>query len=369
MRRSKGFILAEILISMMLQAGFVIVLCGAFYLLVSFESDVQQILTARARGQRVIQYIDQRIRNAGLGFEKLRKISEVQNALSPFTEGGDRALYPKKDGENSDKKKLRLPVALEYSNADVPYTGNDKPNPHKNEFKNERGNSTQWGNILTLLYAKRNTDNGVNLVVTAEVNTDVDVEDESSNVIGDYTYKFISGENEINKSECEFNKSGDSKKMNAWGVMAGTGVPFVVSYKSGKISFDVFPANTTLNVYTGDELLYLKCEKMFAAKDNDGERNFYVQELKDGNKWTDWTAKQPYQNGILGLYFELDTKANILDLWVLASGGKDGKYHERALSWPTHAYWKNNVFNYYVVYVSHASWKLENIPEVFNWNS
>ena len=62
----RGYILAEVLISMLLRASFIAVLCGAFYLVASFESDIHLKLVARERGQRIINYLDARIRNAGL---------------------------------------------------------------------------------------------------------------------------------------------------------------------------------------------------------------------------------------------------------------------------------------------------------------
>ncbi|MBQ6737175.1 MAG: hypothetical protein IJP41_01810, partial [Synergistaceae bacterium] len=59
-----------------------------------------------------------------------------------------------------------------------------------------------------------------------------------------------------------------------------------------------------------------------------------------------------------------------------------GKIHDVPASWPEKGKeiqfgsggkkWNNvltDYFKYHVMYVSHASWKLENIPEGFNWNS
>ncbi|MBR0076059.1 MAG: hypothetical protein IJP96_09925, partial [Synergistaceae bacterium] len=163
MRHSKGFILAEILISMMLQAGFVIVLCGAFYLLVSFESDVQMKLVARARGQRVIQYIDQRIRNAGIGLQggsyKNGKIYYnnsrcVRVTLDPFT----REQTPKgklfQNSGSSPSKYLRLPVALTYKGNDFKASDTSGSLGDTTLY----GDATFVGNVLTLFYAQRETD-------------------------------------------------------------------------------------------------------------------------------------------------------------------------------------------------------------------
>ncbi|MBQ3396793.1 MAG: hypothetical protein IJG55_10800, partial [Synergistaceae bacterium] len=70
MKRSKAFILVEILTGMVLQTGFILVLCTSFYLMLSFYSRTQQVLNARQKGGKVIAYVDSRIRNVGLGLGK-----------------------------------------------------------------------------------------------------------------------------------------------------------------------------------------------------------------------------------------------------------------------------------------------------------
>lgn len=480
MRRSKGFILAEILISMMLQAGFVIVLCGAFYLLVSFESDVQMKLVARQRGQRVIQYIDQRIRNAGVGFRDCtyyvkekrylpRGSKGVREALAPLT-ANDGPLYSSKNNG------LKLPVALSNLNKDNPKDSFADASSFATSDDTSNNIKIQYGNILTLLYAERNTDSNVNLVISVEATpsvtqnniTRIDADnplgltsawnnelaknfintcdstifrggrtsknvsdtynknigngfsistslfcaisnrwfseltnkEESGNIwneiknirekISDdlsediylkdiyfnYTYKFISGKNEEldNSQFYQFERNPTIPRkqyINAWGVMAGTGVPFIV-YKTSnpkevelKFADDVEPG---FDIHTGDEILYLKCQRMF-VNGTLPDRNFDFQELT--NEWSD---AYHYQDGILEIFFALDRNKHILDLYVLSSGGTDGKIHERPKKWPSRARWNNN-YQYHVTHVSHASWKLENIyydeesDKRFNWNS
>ncbi|MBR0316072.1 MAG: hypothetical protein IJQ99_04335 [Synergistaceae bacterium] len=362
MRRSKGFILAEILISMMLQAGFVIVLCGAFYLLVSFESDVQMKLVARQRGQRVIQYIDQRIRTAGLGFSELKSVSEVQKTLKPFVESSDRPLYNNVKKNLSNIAGLRLPVAI---------SNTQKDSPTETQFRTEANpynivNSiVQRGDTLTLLYPKREMDTDVNLVIInkSEINSD-----------DEYipTYEFISDKYTKNKFSKEADSDKRKKSIENYAVMAGAGEPLYVSeWPSSKtIKLETLahtPTSAEPIIISGDELLYLKGERIFVSGGN-SDRNFVFQELTD-----DWSTPYYYQDGILEIYFELNTKTNILDLYVLSSGGLDGKIHERPSAWPTNALrpgkWESSSYRYHVVYVSRASWKLDNVPNGFNWNS
>ena len=67
MKRSRAFILSEILMTMILQAGFILTLFGAFYLMMEFYTKTQAVLTARDHAERVIQFMDDKIRAAGLG--------------------------------------------------------------------------------------------------------------------------------------------------------------------------------------------------------------------------------------------------------------------------------------------------------------
>ncbi|MBQ9573843.1 MAG: hypothetical protein IJR27_01010 [Synergistaceae bacterium] len=81
MRRSRAFILSEILMTMMLQAGFILVLCTSFYMLTSFYSKTQQVLTARSHAERAISFFDDKIKNAGLGLWRCDTPSEIRAAL------------------------------------------------------------------------------------------------------------------------------------------------------------------------------------------------------------------------------------------------------------------------------------------------
>ena len=441
MKRSKGYILAEILTSMLLQAGFVLVLCGAFYILVSFSSASQQVLVARQRGQRVVQYLDSRIRSAGLGFYNCFNFENGATTIFPGAKGVKEALQPFMGSRF--RTGLKLPVALEFLDNST-MTGTPRAWA---TYQADNGHRIQYGNMITFLYAKRNTSADINLVVTVdtahadtppvtkpniqnplwlieekwsddsalafvEANANLIVSsrrvDEAkraydrcrgrgysistsifcsivneffsylanrekwetinrqinqireritdSDLVLDinlaYTYKFLSSENNF-----EF---VISENLNSWCVMAGTGTPFkIVSNLNFEYAGGFAPAS---DIHTADELLYLKCERMFAADEADG-RSFYFQELSD-----DWSDRTVFQDGILELYFELDTNTNILDLYVLSSGGKDGKVHSRPQNWPGKARWKSD-YGYHVIYISKASWKLENIPDNFVWNS
>ena len=99
MKRSKAFILVEILSGMVLQAGFIIVLCTSFYLMLSFYTRTQQTLSARQKAEKVIAYVDARIKNAGLGLHECKNSNEIRDALFKVT-------------NLLESQKLTLPVAI-----------------------------------------------------------------------------------------------------------------------------------------------------------------------------------------------------------------------------------------------------------------
>ncbi|MBQ7068815.1 MAG: hypothetical protein IJM82_06590, partial [Synergistaceae bacterium] len=190
----------------------------------------------------------------------------------------------------------------------------------------------------------------------------------------------------------------EGKYIENWTVLTAAGIPLIITAEKAvslkNSSTDVYavslknisPNNVIVNA--GDEMLYLKCERMFAKYINDQTwvRDFVFQEIADNSE--EWGAQRPYQDGILAMYFEIDTDTNTLDFWVLTTGGQDGKIHDVPASWPEKGKeiqfgsggtkWNNmctNYFKYHVMYVSYASWKLENIyyegtkqEQRFNWN-
>ena len=162
--------------------------------------------------------------------------------------------------------------------------------------------------------------------------------------------------------------------------MAGTGIPFTIKKISDiEISFDVSDSLTEEPVFhRGDEIMYLNAERISAnyIDDKTWDRHFCIEKLTDR-----WNSMQYYQEGVLAVYFELDTETNVLSFWVVTSGGQNGKTHpapkwegERLGFGSNGVSWENRWNSYlksHVAYVSHASWKLENIPQSGSsyWNN
>ena len=336
--------LVEVLTGMILQAGLVLMLCGAFYVLLEFGNNTQKILTARERGRRVIEYIDSRVRHAGLGLRKCKSSKEICNALQRIT----------------PLRNLQLPVAIT-----------------DHELNRYSENKITRGNFLTLLYAQREVNYETNEVTPRTISLlitpgeGLQSKDISADVIETCAFLCTEGTNQY---ELTFQKRGAStstfsyrKNMKNRAVLRGEGLPVVIR---GPLDYDKIrinvPSNTpggSVTIYAGEELLYLNCERMFTRfNEGEGERSFYIQDLT-----RDWGEGTPHEIGILEIYFELVEEKNILYLWVLSSGGESPRLIPRPSAWPPQAPWEED-FSKKVLYVSRASWKLRNIPEGFEWN-
>lgn len=250
-----------------------------------------------------------------------------------------------------------------------------------NSYKVESadGRADVWhGNILTLLYAQREDDKDKNLVImhTGEADT-------SDPAKYKPIYQLMNN-NQFTQANTGFTLDNKTKNIENWAVTATFGKPLVIqtvnvgSKQAAKITTYASSTETYVSdneiIASGDELLRLKCARMFVNQDSNGNMNFVFQELirKGTSNASEWSDLYPHEAGILGMYMEMDKDNNILDLWVLATGGKDNKRHPRPSDWPEKAQpnqsqWSN--YQYEVTYVSHASWKLHNIPDGFNWTN
>ena len=377
MRHSRGFTLVELMTAMAVYGIFLAMLSGAFYALLTFGSRSQKVLVAREHGRRVIEYVDSRIRNAGLGLHALKSSEAVRNALKPLTSNNPGMPF-------YNSKALNLPVAIAYYDHDD-ITDNVAQKAKKSKKPDDE--NIFIGNILTLLYAERESNPNINLVIypVSKDNNKIAVQSDDVTTIGTI-FKFLKFDkpSQYELSKLEYKKSNEDENknnINNWVVLRGSGVPFYTEpHRFG--TYDIYgvklkTAKGTEKVYAGDELLYLRCESIFAEnpRDNDkkvGEavRNLKVQKLEG----TSWGSVNPTETGILEIYAELNTRTNIFTLWVLSTGGKDSIVHERPSDWPVTARptdWnsKNNFYKYETLYVSKASWKLNNIYEHFNWDN
>lgn len=338
MKRSKAFILAEILTGTMLQAGFLLVLCGTFYMIVSFYSRAESTLAVRGNGERVISYIESRIKNAGVGLWACGSPKGIAKALEDVTVLNN----------------LVLPVAV--TSGDF-YTRYKEGNVYK-------------GNKLTVLYARRELATDRKLILLTTNNQSVDI---AQGETGRGGFRLIdTGEKELKDyAGSDFGDASNKKNLLNFAVMQCTGKPVRLQYDSNSAyvaqsHLMVISPYTNATAYPLDELMYLNCERMFVHNDNARhERNFAYSAITgyDSNKMDDARFFGPEYNHekiILEIYMELDTNTKIFKLYVLSGSDYNASLKTpKPDIWPA-AFWKPE-FAHHIVHVSLASWKLHNL--------
>ncbi len=368
MKRFKAFTLTEILTGTMLQAGFVLVLMGAFYMLVNFQAASTKLITAREKGQRVLAYIENRVIHAGLGLHKCTSSKEIRESFDEGltkkdTSSGNRALYG-----------ITLPVAVTSSTT----TTDSYPwrTVHTEEVVKDDGDKIYVGDVLTVLYAISYPKISEALVLDNQNSGSV------KTISGDVTCKFAGlSDNVKSLSDLEDYAANKPENLCSYKVTASSGAPLYISkFNNKSLNLTTKFTGESVDIASGSELLTLQCEKIYVAFDSEtGERALTRVNLADKNNWRDAGdangTQKYYENGIIAVYFELNASKNTLDCYVLASGGQDP-----SLDNPIPKSWPNNTvtkslrenwsksgygYNHHEVYVSRASYKLHNV----GWSS
>ena len=357
MRRSRAFILTEIMTGLLLQATFIVALCGVFYMLTSYGATTQQILTAKQHGEKVIAYVDQRIKNLGLGLWKCHTPAELANAMYTLTTKNDSFKKPFTD--------ILLPIEIKWDNK-------------KKDAKiyDETHKIIKYhGNILTMLYARKEIAKSIRLIITGDKNLQYKIisldKGETKNIrllAGNYSY--ITKSNFINQAISRVMPEYD---LRVWAVMESAGLPvYIGNWNSTTKSINMTLHNRApdyAEINPGSELLYLECEKIFTGKDASTENEGLRIQKTVGNEWG---KEQPHEASILEIYAVLGTEADkdmphVLNLYVLASGGLNGKNdNPKPKTWPDAANWKDD-YAKHTLYVARGTWKLHNL-ELFRWN-
>lgn len=382
MKRSRAFILSEQLMTIMLQAGFILVLCTSFYQLISFYTRTQQVLTARNHAERVISFMDEKIRNAGLGLWRCKSSSDIRAKLGKITMLSTLDFTPNQG--------YRLPIALQNGFRHKSNQGNEvnHQTAKNREYVPLSSLNQDSGNIITLLYAQRDMSTGEYELISAfkKATTLGVISGTGSTTV---TLLDVSQKNRDNLTaqNVPFKFNISERNIKGYTVMEGLGVPlhlYGALQNNGNVLVRVYsvPMTDKITVPAAGDLLALNCMQMFVHGEDgkDEGRQFAFRELRaDGTGW-DNTYNQ--EKGILDIYMELDKEHSVLTLWVLASGGYDASLNNpRPETWPEQAeptakHWGTKVIDkirdytnypHHIVYVSRASWKLNNIPPNFGW--
>ena len=367
----RGFILTEILTGMVLQVGFAIVLCSAFYMILNFSTNAQQGFAANDKGQMVISYFDGRIRNAGLGLWGCPSSEDIRVALNNIP-----ALNNK---DTSNKKNLCLPVAIVNNTGDITQNGT---------VSYDKNTGVYSGNVLTLLYAHRDTNeynsSPVRLILITNKSQDA-VTLQENNTEGSNEFILIDDKAKVNNSSTylgiasytnsQLSANPNKKNIKNYTVIESAGVPIYTSstkdnnHKTNKsggniIVLQAFTGTNQPKIYPMSEMLDLECQRLYTVKDSNGY-NFVFHELGNDGTWKN--GKFYYHTkDILDLYMTLDTKSAIpiFELKVLVSEGiNELGTTAKPKDWPGR--WTAD-FNTHKVHVSKAAWKLYNLAPFFH---
>ena len=371
MKRSRAFILTEQLMTMLLQAGFILVLCMSFYMLTTFYAQTQQIMTARNHAERVISFVDNKIRYAGLGLWRCGNSETIATRLSNIN---------MLSWTHYASHGYKLPVSLKWDT-----------NHKDREDIPLQSNAQTLGSVLTLLYAQRDLSAGGDYEVISAFAEQKNL-DTITTEMGNYSQyleckniSLLDTTTKGHKARTEsklFSLTTSENDIRKYALMESVGLPmYLVGITASSVTLRVYEpdyskATQLKNVVipAGGELMGLSCMQMFVHGTDAGEgRQFAYRELQaSGNEWNN-TYNQ--EKGILDIYMERDNDSNTFTLWVLATGGYDASLNNsRPETWPKDAHpteseWGTGDYSTYphhIVYVSRASWKLNNL-EGFSW--
>lgn len=318
-RHWRGFSLIEVLVALTVGAVLGAVLIATMRWVFLSSERVSRLLLARDRGERVLSYLEPRVLHTGLGLSSCRSPGLLRRAFGyGITKAPVIASWP--------DRARPLQVYKE--------SGGIWPNPADDEGGVYRGSG------LCLLYA---VPSGVFL--KNEGGGSVTLEP-GERLRGTVVWGSLSGAVSV---------VGVFHDLRSWFSLPLTGYPLF--WEGGTPSKPILKlANGVVGpvvVPPVNELYLLRGERFRVMNDT-----LYFQEL-----WGAWhpPSFQPREDGVLSLWIEWRPALQCLDLWVLTSGGAAvfGPA-PRPSSWPAEAPWKKE-FERHEVYVSRASWRVENL--------
>ena len=373
--RRKAFLLTEQLMTILLQAGFILALVTAFYLMLNFYMKTQQVLTARNRAERVIQFVDDKVRHVGLGLWQCDGASDIRSHLNkiPVLQGDSQHAY-------------NLPVSIADNNG----TMNEEFIPKKSAAQTE-------GNVLTLLYAeglmpdsdaltseelKELLENKFEIITLISESASFTWDGAESSAVAKIIDTKEDNQKNLKYIKHSFDFDKTKANINNYAVMVSLGLPIYLHALSGNdLTVGLFGSEAeTVTIPAASELLALRCLQMYVRSDED-DRQFVWRELTEkGDAWKEVGKKVDnseyglQEDNILEIYAKLDPATNILTLHVLASGGKNTDSDTpRPDAWPKEAEpkgssdedartaWLESDYKDHVVYVARKSWKLNNL--------
>lgn len=320
-RRRPAFTLIEIMIGIIISAAAAMSLFAAHRAVTASTDRAAMMMLARSRGQRVINFIAPRALHCGFGLSAYR--GTTGGLAAAFDSAADG--FPVSSFLTADTHALRI-----YDGVSELWT-----------LPPTEEDGAQAGAAFCLMYAVPTgiilgTEDGQPAYIEQGKTLNMRVLTEIPN-----NTKFISGR---------------PRNLNSWCVAPSVGVPFLVQSMSAsgrvmslKLSDTAFDGAAIPPVI---EICSLQCDRFRIL-----EGVFVMQSLSDH-----WEPNHfmPREAGILSMWAEWRKDERLLDVWILADGGASRQAASgRPSSWPARAPWHEH-FGERVLYVSRASWRLEN---------
>ena len=318
-KKYKGFTLIEILVGLVLSGFLSLILINALRWVLLTGQKASRVLLARERGERVIAFIEQRIRHCAFGLGACKTRELFQKALG---RGTGKLLSPIAQAE-------QWPLII-YQDAMFNTAVNI--------------NGVFKGIAFAVIYAQ-------------EAGLDIKIKDASVKTLSpgnSAEYEKMHGDSDASR----LISSREYQDIRSWCIMPSMGVPLHIDTftVSGKLRLTLaasWPGD--INLTPASNLYRLMADRFFAVYNT-----FRFQRLQ--KRWDDLAAAGfPRERGILALYCEFSPASKIFDLYILSSGGAAVfNKSSRPSDWPLDADWQNE-FEDHELCVSKASWKIENL--------
>ena len=318
-KKYKGFTLTEILVGLVLSGFLSLILINALRWVLLTGQKASRLLLARERGERVIAFIEQRIRHCAFGLGACKTRELFQKALG---NGTGKSLSPLATSS-------QWPLIIYQDTSFKPAVNT---------------NGVFKGAAFAVIYAQ-------------EAGLDIQIKNPELKILSpgqSAEYEKMHGDSDASR----LISSREYQDIRSWCIMPSIGVPLHIDSFTvrGKLKLTLaasWPENIKLT--PASNLYRLIAEQFFAVYNI-----FRFKRLQ--NTWEDLAFTGfPRERGILALYCEWRPAEKIFDLYILSSGGAAVfNKSSRPSDWPLDADWQNE-FEQHELCVSKASWKIENL--------
>ena len=141
--------------------------------------------------------------------------------------------------------------------------------------------------------------------------------------------------------------------LRSWVTFPLMRLPVHAVYSSGSVTISMAEASgLSAALYPYDEMHYLRASRFHVRNES-----MFSEELR-----TAWTNVETRLEGVLEMWFEWTPSKNLLEAWILTSGGgvPTASRTTRPSDWPPEAPWRDS-FERHSVLVTRGAWFLRNM--------